>query len=169
MAKCPNITNEELEAEMKSIASDFEKFVKFEDSNLTKDKLDINQRNLAEVVTRKFKRKEYFKFFHNMKNISELKEVSLLCFWIIKLKPFTILDDKSPLRVAINEKFSFNLILSTIKYLLDKQGKDFKEPDKSFMQDIIYSFKYRDISKEAMMMLVDSIAYSYGISIDTWK
>lgn len=168
MAKCPTISNEQLQKEIQSLTDDFKAFVEIEDKNLSDVDYDINRRNLAEAITRKFKRKEYFKYFHNMQNISELKEVSLLCFWIIKLKPFTVLPEDSKLRASVNEKFAFNLILSTIKFLLDKKGMDFKKPDQSFTQDVIYSFKYRDFSKESMMMLVDSIAYSYGISIDTW-
>ncbi len=170
MRKCPNMSNTELSEEMEKIKISFYEFVKGEDENLSQhtEYIDINERNLIEAIVRTFKRKEYYKYFHNIDSISELKQASLLCFWIMKLKPFTVLLDDSLLRASVNEKFALNIILSTIQYLVWSKGLTFKMPDRSLIQDIIYSFKYRDLSKEAIMMLSDSLAYSQGISIDTW-
>lgn len=174
--KCPEISSEELQRGIDTLIESFWQFVKVEDSsiydaqNLTSTSdVNINLRNLAEVISRTYKRKEYYRYFHNIDKVSELKETALNSFWIIKLKPFTVLSDTSPLRPSVNEKFALNLILSQIQYLLNSKGKDFHMPDKCFIQDTLYSFKYRDLSKEAMMLFVDSVANTYGITIDSWK
>lgn len=170
MQQCPNMSNSELSKELEELKKIFLEFLRSEDCSVYNNKCyDINERNLAEAIVRTFKRKEYYKYFHNIPNISELKQASLLSFWIMKLKPFTVLEERSILRVSVNEKFALNIILSTIQYLLSKKQKEFIMPSKSLIQDTIYSFKYRDLSKEAIMMLADSLAYSQGISIDTWK
>lgn len=169
--KCPKIPSEELKEGIETLIDSFWLFVEEEDISLLSDSnsVDINQRNLAEVISRTYKRKEYYKYFHNITNVSELKETALLCFWIIKLKPFTVLIDRSPLRPSANEKFALNLILSQIQHLLSLQGEDFRMLDDCFIQDTLYAFKYRDLSKEAMILYVDSIANAYGITIDSWK
>ena len=169
MNKCPNISTVDLKNEMEALIDDFYDFIETEDSSLNDSDIDINQRNLAESITRKYKRQEYYRYFHNIENISELKETAILCFWILKLKPFTVLKDDSPLRASVNEKFVLNIILATIKYILELSGKSFDMPTRGYIQDVVYSLKYRDLSKEAMILFVDSLAYSYGISIDTWQ
>ena len=173
--KCPDVPSEYLQEGLDLLIDSFWDFVKVEDSALWttgqlegSKEVDINLRNLSEVVSRTYKRKEYYRYFHNISKVSELKETALTCFWLIKLKPFTVLNNDSPLRLSANEKFSLNLILSQIKYFLDLKGKEFKMPDKSFIQDALYSFKYRDLSKEAMILFVDSLANAYGITIDSW-
>lgn len=173
--KCPEVPPTYLKDGIDVYIDSFWEFVKVEDKELWRAHqmqqsgvVDINARNLAEVISRTYKRKEYYRYFHNITKVSELKETALICFWLIKLKPFTVLDDKSVLRHSVNEKFSLNLILSQIKYLLDSKGMDFKMPDQCFIQDTLYSFKYRDLSKEAMILFVDSVASAYGITIDSW-
>ncbi len=173
--KCPDVPSEELQEGINSLIYSFWDFVKVEDNELWKNNqagnckdIDINLRNLSEVVSRTYKRREYYRYFHNITKVSELKHTALTCFWLIKLKPFTVLNNNSPLRLSVNEKFSLNLILSQISYFLTSKGKEFKMPDKCFIQDTLYSFKYRDLSKEAMILFVDSVANAYGITIDSW-
>lgn len=169
--KCPEISSEDLKNGIETLTASFWEFVKIEDVPLydNKDtKVYVNFRNLAEIVNRVYKRKEYYRYFHNIDHVSELKETALNCFWIIKLKPFTVLVDDSPLKLSVNEKFALNLILSQIQYLLNEKGRNFHMPDKCFIQDTLYAFKYRDLSKEAMILFVDSIANAYGLTIDSW-
>lgn len=169
--KCPDISITDLAEGIDALKESFWEFVKIEDQELFENQelVDINEKNLAEVVSRTYKRKVYYRYFHDIKKASELKEVALNSFWIIKLKPFTVLKDDSCLRLSVNEKFALNLILSQIQYLLSIKNKDFVIPDNCFIQDTLYSFKYRDLTKEAIILFVDSLASSYGITIDSWK
>lgn len=137
-----------------------------ENDNTINIEYDINERNLIEVIVRVDKRKDYYNYFHDLNSISEFKETALLCFWIIKLKPFTILKKDSVLRNSTNEMFSLYLIFGIIKRRLDMLNKTFSYPPERYIKDIIYSFKYRDLSKEAMILLVDSLANSYGINAE---
>lgn len=168
--KCPEISVSDLREGLETLKESFWDFVEVEDKGLLNNKslVDINEKNLAEVVSRTYKRKMYYRYFHNINKASELKEVALNSFWIIKLKPFTVLDNNSCLRLSVNEKFALNLILSQIRYLLGTKNIKFKMPDECFIQDTLYSFKYRDLTKEAIILFVDCLAGSYGITIDSW-
>lgn len=53
----------------------------------------INSYALIDAIVRVDKRKAYFYCFHNM-DINENKEVALYAYWIIKFKPFVILDNR---------------------------------------------------------------------------
>lgn len=166
--KCPTITDKELADGVNLLQESFALFASIEDPILTDKEVDINSRNLAEVVCRVFKRMEYYRYFHNIDNVSELKRTALHAFWLIKLKPFTVLRNDSPLRVSPNEKFALNLILAQIQYLLSLRGSDFEMPEQCFIQDTLYAFKYRDLTKEALILFVDGLAKTYGITIDSW-
>lgn len=166
--KCPVITENELASGVNLLQDSFAQFVSIEDPDLTMQDIDINSRNLAEVVCRVYKRMEYYRYFHNIDNVSELKRTALNAFWLIKLKPFTVLRNDSPLRVSPNEKFALNLILAQIQYLVALRGSDFEMPEQCFIQDTLYAFKYRDLTKEALILFVDGLAKTYGITIDSW-
>lgn len=143
-------------------------FVQKNDENLDDCQVDVNKRNLFEIVERVNKRKYHYYIYHNMSELSEIRETALLCFWIIKLKPFTVLNEESKLRDSANEYFSVYLILSILQYLTLSLGKEFEKPSDSFIKDTVYILKYREMSKEAMILFVSSIAQNYGISIDSW-
>lgn len=166
--KCPSISNEDLAEGVNLLQVSFSRFMLVEDPNLKSEDVDVNTRNLAELVSRVYKRMEYYRYFHNITEVSELKRTALIAFWLIKLKPFTVLCNDSPIRISPNEKFALNLILAEIQYLLEEKGKKFDFPEQCFIQDTLYAFKYRDLTKEALILFVDSIAKAYGITIDSW-
>lgn len=47
-----------------------------------------------EVFIRIDKRRDYFIIFHDETYINEIREASLLAYWLIKFKPFNIVSDK---------------------------------------------------------------------------
>lgn len=159
---------EELKNQINRIENLWVSFIKSNDPDLALEDVDINEDNLYEVIERVNKRKHHYRIFHNIEELSEIRETALLCFWILKLKPFTVLKKDSPIRNSENEYFSMYLILAILQYLTKKLGKEFEKPSDSFIKDAIYIFKYRELSKEAMILFVSSIAQDYGITIDSW-
>ena len=97
--------------------------------------------------------------FHNDMVTSEYKETALYCYWIIKLRPlWTSPDVKSSER--INEKFALHLYVA----LLKKYNEDFSEKDgisKKHIRELLYSFRYRDLTKEAMILMLEPYYYEY--------
>ena len=168
LPKYKDLSIEETNKQVQRIINLWNAFVNSNDNNLDANDVDINKRNLVEIVERVNKRKYHYDIYHNMNELSETREVALLCYWIVKLKPFTVLDENSSLRNSANEYFSVYLIMSILEYLTNKANNSFEMPTDSLIKDTVYILKYRDLSKEAMILFVSSIAQSYGISIDSY-
>lgn len=69
---------------------------------------------------------------------------------------------------SINEKFALFYIIVYLKILYKDEHNDNAERIDKFFDDLYireleYSFTYRDISKEAMILLVETIAKGVGI------
>lgn len=139
-------------------------FIKHNDNSIDDTKYNINKLNLVQAIDNVEKRKDYFRFYHGIE-LNELKEVALLCFWIIKLKPFTMLVEDTKLLNHVNEVFCLFLILSTIKHITKINSLPFIDLSDKHKNEIIYTFKYRDLSKEAMMLFVETLAFSYNINV----
>lgn len=122
---------------------------------------------LSRIVDKVHQREKYFAYFHGI-SMSELKRIALNCFWIIKLHPISIANnlsenDKHVLK-SINEKFAVYYLIVYLKALYANKINDIDcFFDGLYKYELIYSFTYRDISKEAMILLVETIAKGIGI------
>lgn len=130
----------------------------------------IHKRNMYEVIKRQDQRMHYYKIFHGLLYPCEYKYVAIECFWINTLKPFMVTDEKSPLYDCPNEKFSFYLIITTIRAIYEfynkEENKKFEYPSVERIRDILYDFKYCSLSREAMISFVETFADNYGVGIE---
>ena len=120
-------------------------------------KTNINA--LRDIIVRVHKRKYYFKVFHNEMITSEYKETALYCYWFLKLRPLWI-DSVNVSSERINEKFVLHLYIS----LLKKYNEDFSQGDginKLHIRELLYSFRFRDITKESMILMLEPYYYEY--------
>lgn len=132
--------------------------------------LYINEDAVLSIITKVDQRKEYFEFFHGL-NMSEYKEAALIAYWYIKLRPINLRSEvfagKSLKEYdAINEKLAVYCILRTLRIMLYKYNKSNDELDmlsKKYIHELIYTFTFRDISKEALIMLVETMAVLLGL------
>lgn len=127
----------------------------------------IHKRNMFEVITRMDKRRVYYKVFHNLVEINEFKYVALQCYWINTLKPFMVTKENSSIYNSPNEMFSVYLIISVVRSLFEKKFPDqkFEYPSSKRITDMVYNFKYCDLSREATIAFVETFADNYGIGI----
>jgi len=143
---------------------EFQHFISINEPKVIEDEdVIVSKTSLAEIVLRVDKRKSYYVFFHNLEHISEFKEAALYAFWVIKLKPFKMLNTSSQLADTINEYFAIHLILLTIKECCSQKKKIYIHPCKSFIENAVYSFTFQDISKEALILFVETLAFAYDI------
>lgn len=139
-------------------------FLQRNDPTLGDNEIFINEYNLMEVVERVSKRKYYYKVFHGIEHLSEFKELALICFWICKLKPFVVLNPKSPLCASANELFVIHLIISLLEACKD-HAVNFHYPDEITLKDIVYGLKYQDLTKEALIHYMECLALACGVKI----
>ncbi|MCM1414987.1 MAG: hypothetical protein NC430_03565 [bacterium] len=129
-----------------------------------REQVMVNLSAIRDIVIRVYKRRHYFKIFHDDMVTSEYKDTALYCYWILKLRPLWIAPSiRSSER--INEKFALHLYVT----LLKKYNEDFTEKDgvnKRHIRELLYSFRFRDITKEAMILMLEPYYYDYLKKLD---
>jgi len=115
--------------------------------------ISIHEETLLEIFDRIEKRRIYFHIFYNGCKMGEINEGALMCFWIIKLSPFTCSNIPPDILNAKIALFLLNKVLSLVAAKLNKQVYITEQ----IVRDIYYSFRFRDISKESLMLLAGSL------------
>lgn len=134
------------------------------------EKVFIDETAVMAIIAKVHQRGKYFEYFHGL-NMSECKEVALTSFWIIKLRPICAVSKEvncEDIKVfnAINEKLALYYIIITLQGMLETEQlpiKQLNELPQKYIREIVYSFRYRDISKEALILLVESMAVFLGL------
>ena len=99
---------------------------------------------------------------------------------MIKLKPIFlryndeviendfVIDNPQNDYVSINEAFGIYIIINGLRSLLNNSNNSSSDElinnffTKEYINELRYAFYYRDISKEAMILLVETIAKAVG-------
>lgn len=155
--------NQELE-KLDRLLTDFCSIVKID-----KKLVRVNIKALRQIIKRVDMRWLYFKIYHDEMEINEYKiNAGLTVFWILKLHPFWLqidpdTDDDATLELAeqFNEKFAVHMVLDLLhEYnpnFIDK-GEDLL---RAYSDELAYSFRYRDLSKESLFLMFDPFYYLY--------
>lgn len=129
-------------------------------NDLKLDDFEIDEPMLAELLVRIDKRKDYFIIFHDDTEMNEIKEAALVAYWLIKFKPFSVKECRSELHIKygqINESFAVFVLYSAIKEKTKCVPNMNFSISKEYNKKIMYGFKYWDISKEALMLIAESL------------
>jgi len=110
---------------------------------------------LYDIFNRVEMRRIYFYIFHKGTDMGELNEGSLLCFWILKLMPFEHEDFPN---ITLNVKIASCIFINMLKYVGRKRGRRVNVKGGT-IDYLTYAFMYRDLSKEAIMALAESLLY----------
>jgi hypothetical protein len=139
--------------------------------------IQVDDFAVAEIVERVRMRKLYFYIYHtiaDVDSVDEIKIMSLYAFWTLKFHPFFwkegYISKRQKAGYEINAKVALNLFLSGIKLYADAKTKaakargqntiytiSFTREDTAAINDLYYSFCYRDWSKESLMDFAKSL------------
>jgi len=111
---------------------------------------------LLDIIEKVEKRRVYFHVFHGI-NMSERNEISLYCFWMLKMCPFFNRGNPGH---QINIGVAFFTFLEMVHKVCLKTQKRMNLISKKYAKDLIYAFQNRDISKEAIMLIAETIVMS---------
>jgi len=120
---------------------------------------------IYEIFKRIDQRADYYLYFHsNQKKpmeMSQTKEIALMVFWILKYKPLSLSVFKAnnlfqKKNCTVNEYFAVYYLFSCAKEVSPRADIDTYFIPKN-INNLVYSFMHRDISKEAMILFVDSV------------
>lgn len=123
----------------------------------------VNYPMLYRIVERIEQRRDYYLYFHSnhtyAMEMSEAKEAALFCYWFIKYKPLSFegaMDEAqffSDNSYTVNESYAA-YFLSTFIIGLDEDNQ--KYFDEEAVSTLTYSLANREISKEALILYVES-------------
>jgi hypothetical protein len=116
-------------------------------------KIDTSMDTMYEIIERIEKRRIYFHIYYNGCKMGELNEGALMCFWIIKLNPFHCNGISNN---TLNAKIALCLFMNMLHYHTQKESIKLNIT-KKMVNDIYYSFRFRDLSKEAIMILAEGL------------
>jgi hypothetical protein len=116
-------------------------------------KINTSMDIMYEIIERIEKRRIYFHIYYNGCKMGELNEGALMCFWIVKLNPFQY--NGIPNNI-LNAKIALCLFMNMLHYHTQKERIGFNITE-NMINDIYYSFRFRDLSKEAVMILAESL------------
>ena len=143
---------------------DMEKFVtKCADKiKMESSEIETNYMILLNVFIRIDERADYYQYFHSKNEIMHMsteKEVALAAYWIVKYKPFRLKSISKEEDFYYNYKCTINEVIAAmliISYLCEKipKLKDYYTENK--INTLVYDLLNRDISKEALIMYVES-------------
>ncbi len=142
-------------------------------TNFKRSDIEFNDALIAKIAVRVDQRSDYFVYFHSTINengniivdkMSEYKQEALLCFWLIKYKPFRIKNKETELvyykhnHCTINEAIAAYIFVSHVV----NSGNITKEQQEyylsmDYLSDLFYKFMHHDISKEAMIFSLCSL------------
>lgn len=160
-ARYQQMTGEELFLQFTLLESIFRDFLRI--SGYPDDlKYNVDVIALAEILTRVDKRAAYYSFFHDGNKIHEMKRVGIFIYWLLKFKPFAIIDPRclnSSKALKKNFELHESLAVSLVYSGLMKSEKLKTAPpkDSPIHKTLLYAFKYRELSQDSIMTLVYSL------------
>lgn len=116
------------------------------------DDLEINKTSLLEIIQRVEKRRVYFWIYYGLR-LSEKNEAAVYAYWLLKLSP--LFDGTKP-ENDVNVKIALHILLSSITYVAGKSDHNLKLTS-HYIRHLAYSLKFRYISKEAIMTVMESL------------
>lgn len=130
--------------------------------------IQFSRKTMYEIFNRIEKRRVYFHIYHKGMKMGEIHEGALLCFWILKLMPFRATNDIA--NSLLNTRIAFIIFINMLYYVSSKENQKREKEGKTRpktkvnikekqIDDIMYAFQYRDLSKEAIMAMADSHLY----------
>lgn len=131
-----------------------------EDNNIDKEKVEFDFKLINEIFIRVDKREDYYIIFHQETYLSEVRKVALIAFWLLKFKPFLITSENGrDYNLNINCGFAAYIMLSAVSEDIEREYKGEKtfSVDREYLRKLLYAFKYWDLSKEALMLLAETL------------
>jgi hypothetical protein len=126
------------------------------DSEIPRNRLSVSKDCILDIIDLVERRRVYFYVFHGI-NMSEWNEIALYCFWVAKLHPFS---EVPPLNVVgrqvndVNAWIAMRMLLNAVTKIRESKGRgETKMP----VKNLVHAFRYRDISKEAVMAIFEAL------------
>jgi hypothetical protein len=156
------LSNKELFSVMRDLEIEIDDFLQY-GLGYRKEQYLVCGLDIIDAIIRVDKRLHYFRIFHDME-INECKKAALFAYWIVKLRPITIIDNSLINKVGYkaNEAFAVHYLLSILvgvgKVKLWDGHEGVKIDMKNrYIEELEYSFRFRNFTIDSMIVLADAI------------
>jgi len=125
------------------------------EADIPRDRLSMSSACMSSIIDLVERRRVYFHVFHRIE-MSEWNEAALYCFWIAKLQPFADIpppNTKGRQSNEVNAAIAVRLLCRVANKLRQQNGKG--KLEKINISNLIHSFRFRDVSKESVMSLLE--------------
>lgn len=123
----------------------------------------INYPMIYRIIERVDQRRDYYMYFHSnhthAMEMSQAKEVALFCYWLIKYKPISFEDFDEELSFFNDNAYTLNEFYATFlltSFVIGLDEENIKHFNEAAIFTLTYSLTNREISKEALIMYVES-------------
>ena len=130
-------------------------FVKFSEYlHCDADVLSTSVPNMIDIIIEVEKEKKKIAIFEQSSSISEVREISLYCHFILKKRPIIMTQEKfRQLPKNINEFFCVYLLMCTISLTIKPIGEKGAYFPEQYIKRLLYIFSNGDLSKDALHLL----------------
>jgi hypothetical protein len=141
-------------------------------AGIARETFTFNTQIIFEIAVRLDQRRDYYHYFHSkpdkITEMSQSKKLALLCYWIIRYKPFIQNRDLAQKcyeenKCTINELialFIFKMaIISMPDVDYDKAVQALYDGDTE--KSLIHTFMHTDVTKESMIQLLFSLEMAF--------
>ena len=119
----------------------------------------IDVTSMVEALVRTDQRELHYKMYHNLREWNELKQIGVLCYWILKYKPIRPeIGARSIYWDRINETFGLYLILCAIRKYRALKSLPALSLGRQNIFDLIYLFKNRSTSYDSLVAVIETVA-----------
>lgn len=135
-------------------------FEKYWEQQKIEEEVSVQRTLLPTIFTRVDKREGYFAVYHNQTSINEIKQAALVCYWILRFRPFLVSSrnpEISKRTCRINEGFAMFYLLGTIRQSAKARNHVFTRPSDALINELRYAFSYWDLSKEAVILIAETL------------
>ena len=139
-------------AEREKLLKTYEHVAK--DTGVNWDEVQINEQHVIRLIDIVERRRVYFHVFHSGMEMGELNEASLVCFWMLKLHLFHVKNEDS--EYSVNLLLALNVFIRALRLTAEKLNGSLNLTN-SVLKHMMHTFNYRDLSKEALMLLAISL------------
>lgn len=131
--------------------------------NIATNNFRINQKRVDDISCRVYQRLNYYLFFHGSQ-LAQSRQAGLKAYWILRYRPLTLISSD-----AWKKSYDVNTYFAFFTVLCETLGECLKDCQKNVVRSMINklleeyenifirAFSEYDISKEAMMVIADSI------------
>ena len=130
--------------------------------NLDPKQYNINVEALYEVCIRTEKRYLHYLMYYDGMKMDEIKRLAEIIYWSMRLNLISCkTDDSDDTSVRILAKF----FMFTLAGVCNKEGYTFNNLDDKAHDYLIYSLKFRELSRDALVLLAEGLIAKSTASI----